>query len=137
MDALARREYGFQELVARLEKRGFAADTAAETVSALRDEGLQSDERFAEAAVASFARRGKGPRRIQAELTERGLGSGLIAGSLANAGIDWYELAREVRVGKFGPDVPAAFPDKAKQMRFLQYRGFDSEHIQGAMERGN
>ncbi|MEL7535945.1 MAG: regulatory protein RecX [Pseudomonadota bacterium] len=133
MDALARREYGFNELVARLEKRGFDANAAHDTVAALRTEGLQSDTRFAEAAVASAARRGKGPKRIEADLAERGLAGELVADAINESGVDWFELARDVRVGKFGATVPAAFPDKAKQMRFLQYRGFNSEQIRHAI----
>jgi len=46
---------------------------------------------------------------------------------------DWFELARQVRVRKFGENLPAEFAEKARQMRFLQYRGFDAEQIQVAV----
>ncbi|MEM8984687.1 MAG: regulatory protein RecX [Pseudomonadota bacterium] len=134
MDALARREYGFDELVRRLETRGFDADTARSTVEALKAEGLQDDERFAEAMVASAARRGKGPRRIAADLAERDVPDGIIAAALAGADVDWFELAADVRRGKFGTVKPADFTEKARQMRFLNYRGFDSEHIRHAVD---
>ncbi|MEM1262365.1 MAG: regulatory protein RecX [Pseudomonadota bacterium] len=134
MDALARREYGFAELVRRLEKRGFDADTAHATVAELNAEGLQDDARFAEAMVASAARRGKGPRRIEAELTERDLPGAIIAAALGEAGIDWYALAADVREGKFGAVKPADFTEKARQMRFLNYRGFDNEQIRHAVD---
>lgn len=134
MDALARREYGFDELVRWLETRGFDADTARSTVQALKAEGLQDDERFAEAMVASAARRGKGPRRIAADLAERDVPDGIIAAALAGADVDWFELAADVRRGKFGAVKPADFTEKARQMRFLNYRGFDSEHIRHAVD---
>ncbi|MBT8092507.1 MAG: RecX family transcriptional regulator, partial [Gammaproteobacteria bacterium] len=47
--------------------------------------------------------------------------------------VDWTEMAREIRARKFGRARPADFKDKARQMRFLQYRGFESEQIQAAM----
>ena len=45
---------------------------------------------------------------------------------------DWHGLARNVRLRKFGAGEPADFKAKAKQMRFLQYRGFEQDHIQSA-----
>ena len=44
-----------------------------------------------------------------------------------------FALAVEIRTKKFGAELPAAFKEKARQMRFLQYRGFEQEHIQSAM----
>ena len=46
---------------------------------------------------------------------------------------DWYALARETRCKKFGLNEPAEFKDKARQMRFLQYRGFEPDQIQAAV----
>ena len=43
------------------------------------------------------------------------------------------ELARSTREKKFGADQPVEFKDKARQMRFLQYRGFETDHIQTAV----
>ncbi len=133
MDALARREYGFDELVEKLARAGYARDAALETVATLRDEGLQSDARFVESFVASAARRGKGPRRIAETLAERGIDSATAQIAIDEAGVDWFSLAAEVRLGKFGTELPAAFPDRAKQMRFLQYRGFEHAHIRHAV----
>jgi regulatory protein len=48
---------------------------------------------------------------------------------------DWRSLARTIRQRKFGPDQPRDFREKARQMRFLQYRGFDPDQIQAAMDR--
>ncbi|MDH3812818.1 MAG: RecX family transcriptional regulator, partial [Gammaproteobacteria bacterium] len=33
---------------------------------------------------------------------------------------------------KFGTSAPSDFKEKARQMRFLQYRGFEQDHIQSA-----
>jgi regulatory protein len=38
-----------------------------------------------------------------------------------------------VRRRKFGDDLPRAMAERAKQARFLQYRGFSTDHIRVAM----
>jgi len=134
MDYLARREYGHQELIDKLAKAGFDTDIAMSVVDVLRDENLQSDQRFSESFVQSRISQGKGPVRIRQELKERGIRSAAIDDALVEATADWFALAAEIRVKKFGPDVPGEFKEKARQMRFLQYRGFEQEHIQTAMQ---
>ena len=133
MDYLARREHGRGELLDKLARFGFDADVADEAVSQLVDDGLQSDARFAEAFVRSRINQGKGPVRIRADLRERGLASSDVDLALEEANADWYALARDVRLKKFGPDTPIEFKEKARQMRFLQSRGFEPDQIQAAV----
>lgn len=133
MDALARREHGFDELVDKLCDRGFEPEVVVAELSRLREEGLQSDKRFAEAFVSSRFRQGKGPQRIRAELRAKRLSDALVDEALRNGGFDWGALARDVRVRKYGEAVPETFELKAKQMRFLTYRGFSQEQISVAM----
>lgn len=138
MDYLARREYGQRELVRKLITAGFGAEIANAEVEKLTSENLQDDRRFVESFAQSRVNQGKGPVRIQLELSERGLGAGLIEDVLISVDEDWFALAREIRQRKFGDDLPQDFKEKAKQMRFLQYRGFEQAHIQAAVSaRGN
>lgn len=132
MDYLARREYGQAELRQKLAAGGFTREAAERAVGQLAADGLQDDRRFAESFVQSRIGRGKGPQHIRAELGQRGLSSGLIDEALVASGTDWYALAREVRVKKFGKALPVTFKEKARQMRFLQYRGFSSDQVQAA-----
>lgn len=134
MDFLARREYGREELIGRLGAAGFLTDVAAEAVAALTADGLQNDRRFAESFVGARAGRGSGPLRIRQALQERGLNTQLIDEVLARFDADWFAHASAVRLKKFGPERPGDFTEKARQMRFLQYRGFDMDQIQHAME---
>ncbi|NCW21618.1 MAG: hypothetical protein EBV76_07610, partial [Gammaproteobacteria bacterium] len=53
--------------------------------------------------------------------------------SRIRAGPDFLTLCREVRVRKFGARAPGSWAEKGKQARFLQYRGFSSDHIRLAM----
>ena len=133
MDLLARREHGSVELARKLEKAGFDGDIAVEAIQKLSAEGLQSDRRFIEAFVQSRISQGKGPVRIRSELAERDINSGLIDDALGETGQDWNALAREIRRKKFGTEPPADFKEKARQMRFLQYRGFEPDQIQLAV----
>ncbi len=133
MDYLARREHARGELLAKLERAGFDPDVSQDAVAQLVADGLQSDSRFVEAFVRSRINHGKGPVRIRAELREHGVADSLTDDGLADAGQDWSELAREVRLKKFGSGQPGDFKEKARQMRFLQSRGFDSDHVRSAV----
>ena len=134
MDFLARREYGQHELIDKLTVKGFDRKIAGEAVARLTDDGLQSDQRFAENFVQSRINQGKGPVRIRAELSQRSISDAAIEAAIEGHDADWYELARDVRFRKFGRRQPVDFKAKAKQMRFLQYRGFEPSHIQRAID---
>jgi len=128
---LARRDLPSGEVRERLAARGFEAAATAEALAALASEGALDDGRFARNYVAYHAGRGHGPVRIRADLRARGLAPELIETALA-AGLDWQALAAAARVRRFGRPAPADYRDKARQARFLQYRGFSADHIRAA-----
>lgn len=129
---LARRDFASGELRLKLTHQGYAGELVAETVTDLVSEGVLNDVRYAENFVSYHAGRGEGPLRIEAELKEFGLASDLIRAAL-DSGPDWKTRAREVRTRRFGADVPDSWAEKAKQGRFLQYRGFSSEQVRAAL----
>src|SRR5690606_23281530 len=90
--------------------------------------------RFIESFINARAARGKGPVRIRAELLERGVASDAAAAALREAAHDWFAVAARTRAKRFGADAPADFKERARQARFLQYRGFDSAQISAALE---
>jgi len=128
---LARRDFARQELTVRLIARGFAEDTVRNILEALAHEGILDDGRYAQNYVLYRAGRGYGPLRIAAELRQRGVPDEAIGVAL-EGGPDWSALARKVRAAKFGPQPPADWAQRAQQARFLQYRGFSSDHIRAA-----
>lgn len=136
MDYLARREHGRSELFEKLTRFGFEADVADDAVARLVEDGLQSDVRFVEAFVRSRINQGKGPAKIRADLREKGVNDGISDNGIEEANHDWYALALEVRLKKFGAERPAEFKEKARQMRFLQSRGFEQDQIQAAVSAG-
>ena len=134
LNLLARREHATAELSRKLIARGCDEAAVHEVMVKLSGEGLLSDRRFAEQFTASKATRGKGPLRIRLELSARGVGESTIDDALAVFETDWNGLAAQVREKRFGSIAPEEFPDKARQGRFLQQRGFTSEQIHFALE---
>jgi regulatory protein len=133
MDYLARREYGRKELSVKLVGAGFDEPTALSAVEQLTLDGLQDDRRFVDNFIQSRVQQGKGPVRIRLELGQRGMDETLVDEVLNERDDDWRLLARNVRQRKFGSGEPHDFREKARQMRFLQYRGFTQDQIQAAV----
>jgi regulatory protein len=129
---LGRREYASGELASALIRKGYAAEMVTEVVAELAGEHLLDDARYAESLVRQLAGRGQGPARIRQELREAGLPEEQVT-TVIEAGPDWGELAGEVRRRKFGAGRPVDWPERARQMRFLQYRGFSKDHIASAL----
>jgi regulatory protein len=134
MNMLARREHAPAELATKLAKRDHDRDTIATVLDELIDDGLLSESRYADAMVSSRAARGVGPVRIRADLASVKVSDFEIERALADAEIDWVALAESVRRKRFGASLPPDFPAKAKQMRFLQQRGFQGDEIAAAVD---
>ena len=129
---LARRDYARGELESRLVDRGFDAAAVADLLDDLTEQRIIDDARYAERYVAIQAGRGYGPVRVRRKLTELGLAPELIGAAL-DSGPDWRALAQEQRARKFGREPPTSWAEKARQARFLQYRGFSTDHIHSAL----
>ena len=133
--ALSRREYSRQELQRKL-RQGLESDELAQ-LEALLDEfvgrGWVSDSRYAE--QVAFARRNKyGSLRVAQELRQQGVSDGLIEEALQPLRESELETAKAVWQKKFaGP--PTDMKERAKQMRFLQSRGFSAETIRRVLVR--
>jgi regulatory protein len=133
---LAGRDFGRAELVRRLERRGYPAEVVAAVVEGLVAERLLSETRYVEQFIRQHAGRGHGPVRIRADLRERGVPEAEIEAGLDAAGEDWVAVAREARRRRFGVSPPGDYPERARQARFLQYRGFSHEQIRAALGPG-
>lgn len=135
MDLLARREHSRQELIQKLEQKfhkkwpDIPQGLIEEEVDKLRQEGLQSDARLAEALVRSRVSRGQGPLKIEAELRAKGVDEDLATRALERCGVDWVELIADVAHKRFGADKPVDAHERAKRSRFLQQRGFSFDQI--------
>jgi regulatory protein len=128
---LARRDWLTGELNAKLLAAGCDPRVAAAVIAELVQERLLDDARYAERYVASRAQRGQGPVRIAVELASLGAPRELIDAAL-ESGPDWRAVAATARRRKFGAQPPDSWAEKARQARFLQYRGFSADHIRAA-----
>lgn len=126
---LARREHSARELITKLMLRNYDEAAVQSVVATLAQEGLQSDGRFAEGYIHGRIEKGYGPVRIKQELRERGINDDLIYLHLDMHAPEWEQRAIRAREKRFGQKFPRDFNDKAKQMRFLQQRGFSGEQI--------
>ena len=124
---LARREYSRFELERRLTP--FTEDPVeiSELLDDFERRGWLSESRVVEQVLA-LRRRRFGAQRIAHELREKGLSDAAIAGAQMQLKEGELETARAVWMKKFGV-VPVNARDKARQMRFLQGRGFGLEVI--------
>ena len=126
---LARREHSAEELRQKLTKREFEADEIATALLELRQGDWQSDERYAEAYIRVRRLKGFGPIRIASELRERGVDELVVDRYLlAEDDIWWQTLVHEYQKKYHGSQFED-YQEKAKRMRFLQYRGFSLDQI--------
>lgn len=121
---LTRRDHSRQELTRKLLEQGGLVDRVEAVLDELAERGLQCDARFVEVFVRSRAERGCGPRMILADLRGRGVDSELVERAIEASGYDWQKQANALRERRFGRAVPVEMREKARQLRFLQYRGF-------------
>jgi regulatory protein len=120
---LARRDLSRAELTQRLRRRGIEEPEVARTLDDLTSLGYLSDARYASAVVAQ--RKGRyGKRAIAHALTERGIAPDDAANAMAQlAGSDEGAEALALWQRRFG-QAPRDERDKARQVRFLQARGY-------------
>ena len=129
LDLLARREHSAAELSHKLTSRGCNRDIVSEIIAELIRHNLLSDARFAEAFVHQRIRKGCGPVRIRHELRERGVADDVIAGCVEGDDAEWMERIAAVRRKRFGESLPGDRRERARQARFLEYRGFSDSLI--------
>lgn len=129
MDYLARREHGCSELIQKLVNKDCPRQVAEFVVAKLASESLVSDERYVEAFINSKRSRGQGPVRIRQDLREKGIDDSLIDAWLDSRDSEWISILRQVRSKKFGSSPPRGYKERARQARFLQYRGFTTDQI--------
>ena len=135
---LARRDYSTRELRQKLKERGYLEPAIEAVLIDLEQTRKLDDQRYGDNVAASRSRRAYGPARIRNELRRKGVAAETIetaiAGREGEEAPDYFRLAREARIRKFGPELPTDWKEKSRQARFLQYRGFSTDHIRAALD---
>jgi regulatory protein len=130
---LARREYSRAELEARLIAKGAARSEVAAVLDELAALGYVSNERYARAIAEQKAGR-YSRRNISSELKAKGVDADDIDAALAAADIDDASALEALWQRRFGRP-PADNREKARQVRFLQARGFSLSAILGLLRK--
>jgi regulatory protein len=124
---LARREHSRVELRRKLAPKAGEGDDLESLLDDLVQRGWLSDQRFVEQAVRAKAGR-MGAARIAHDLRARGVDETLIATAVAAARAGEASSLKDVWKRRFGR-APQDAAEKARQVRFLQARGFALEAI--------
>ena len=127
MRLLARREHSRVELRRKLASLAHEGEDVDGLLEELSQRGWLSDARYAEQAVRAKARR-FGPIKVAHELRSKGIADETIAAAFRAAGEDGAADMEGVWRTRF-----SQFPDndreRARQVRFLQGRGFPLDDI--------
>lgn len=126
---LVRREHSCVELRRKLLQRSYAPELVEQVLQQLLAQDLLSELRFTESYVRARANKGYGPLRIIEELRQRGVDEELIVTQIDSLTEQWLHNISKVRQKRFGTHIPKDFTERAREMRFLQYRGFTTEQI--------
>jgi len=137
MDLLARREHGRIELSRKLRTRGALPELIEPALDRLSEEGLLSETRYLESFIRMRANAGYGPLRIREELSQRGLARDAVEQALRDSGFDWGAQLHEVWMRKFAGELPDDQRERARQGRFLSYRGYPLDMIGRLLQRGS
>lgn len=128
---LAKKEFSKAQLRTKLLEKDAIPNEVDALLDELAQQNYQSDERMAGMLVRSNLRQGRGPQRIQQQLKKYHIDSTLAENDLSE--VDWFAEALACKIKKFGEDVASDLKIKAKQIRFLQYRGYPMDVIMRAI----
>ena len=132
---LSAREHSRLELARKLTRHLQEGDDLDQLLDWLVAQKFLSDSRFAESLVNRRAAR-FGSSRILSELQTHGLDAAAVSTLRISLLEDENERAFQVWEKKFGT-VATSHEERAKQMRFLQQRGFSHSAIQLAIKRAD
>ena len=145
---LSRREYGRAELKQKLIDKEQDPNSIDALLDEFEEKGYQSDYRTTLMIIRENIRKGRGHDRIKQEFYKKKITMPSNIDELidmANTeseefnefvdddedslvdGVDWLKLAVTARTRKYGDSLPIEQKEKAKQLRFLQYRGFKAD----------
>ena len=134
VDLLSRREHSIKELKNKLLLRDYPPEDFDEIIDYLLEKNYLSNERFADSVIRQRINKGYGWRFIENELKQKGLDSETIMLAKQELSIDWYHQAETAYHKRLNHSAVIDNKDKAKRIRFLQYRGFSSDEIMQAIK---
>jgi len=132
---LSMREHSAQEITKKLLSKCDIPDLVYAVIDHLLENNYLSDQRFTESFVRSRKNRGFGPSKIRMELKGKGISTNMIDDYLDDSSAVWFENAQNQYHKKYGEGPVKDYNTWAKRARFMQSRGFSTEHIQVTIPR--
>ena len=126
---LARKDYSHGEMRWVLSDISDDNATVEHVIARLRDSNYLNDRRIAENILSRLIQKHYGPLRLRQELRQKGIAQDVTEQVLNDCDVDWFQMAAQCRIKKFGELLPSEPKEKARQMRFLQSHGFTMEMI--------
>ena len=106
-------------------QKPYAEDVDLEPIlDQLEGANYLSNARYAESFVRSRILKGQGEIKIRQVLLQRGVTLAMADRAISDAEVNWWDLAEQQRVKRFGEGYPESLKGKLKQIRFLTMRGF-------------
>ncbi|NMP32205.1 regulatory protein RecX [Thalassotalea sp. M1531] len=130
---LSRREHSEKELTQKLKVKQHPLDEIAPVIDYLVENNYLSNIRFAESVIRNKVNRGYGWQYIKQALKSKGIKREIYLAVLEEQSIDWYQQAQEAYQKRFGSSEILDQKDKAKRLRFLQYRGYSIDECMAAL----
>ncbi|MCR9387459.1 recombination regulator RecX [Vibrio metoecus] len=134
LQLLSRRDHSEYELHQKLTLKGHVHEVVDEVVKYCLELGYLSDVRYTASQARQMVHKGYGEQRLRQQLKEKRVAEAVIEQVLAEQTIDWFELAKEVAHKKFKAGISFERSQYAKQVRYLQYRGFNFDQIRYALQ---
>jgi len=130
---LSRRDHGEYEMYQKLSLKGYEDNVIQEAINFCLDNNYLDDLRYAKSQVRQHVYKGHGERRIRQELNQKRVSESVIEKAMEEEPQDWFELAKSAAEKKFKGIKAKDQKEYAKQVRFLQYRGYSFEQISYAL----
>ncbi len=134
---LSAREHSRQELIQKIVGKNYLKPAIESVLDELASEGWQSDDRFAEQYARQRVNKGFGQIRVNMELQQKGVKDFDWSAFSEQLDINWQEVIEQAYIKKYTLAPLIAKKEWAKQVRYLQYRGFPLDLIRDLFDRLN
>lgn len=130
---LSRRDHGQYELYQKLALKRYEEADIEAAINFCLDHNYLDDLRYAKSQIRQHVYRGHGERRIRQELAQKRVAESVVDEAMMEEPQDWFELARMAAEKKFKGIKAKDQKEYAKQVRFMQYRGYSFDQISYAL----
>lgn len=134
---LARRDHSIHQIRLKLIQREFDTQEIEQVLADCIAQGYLDDARFAALVLRSQIAKGHGVNKIKQSMSQKGLSKEVIHDCLQSCECDWFELAKQKALKKFGQKTVVDQKDYAKRMRYLLGQGFDYEQATYGVNRAD